>query len=88
VGVQSTAPINQERASMYNVKSKKHGFTVREEDGTPVQYTYRQAQSAIVHYCEKHGMDPKEFEIVPSKVNQGDTPPAANDTPEEPNNGQ
>ena len=72
---------------MYNVKSKKHGFTVREDDDTPAEFTYRDAQRQIAAQCEKWGMDPKEFEIVPAKANQGDTPPASNES-EETNNGQ
>ena len=55
---------------MYNVKSKKHGFTVRDGEDTPMQFTYPQAEREIAHQCEKWGMDPKEFEIVPAPAKE------------------
>lgn len=72
---------------MYNVKSKKHGFIVRDGEGVPLEFTYPQAEREIARQCEKWGMDPKEFSIVPATKNPA-TPPAVNDSMEEAQNVQ
>jgi hypothetical protein len=65
---------------MYNVKSSKHGFIVRDDEATPLEFpNYRAAQAEIDRQCQKWGMDPKEFTIVPAAKNQA-TPAASNES--------